>query len=65
MANEKEAPLLKLTPEARKRLVDLESDIRKAEIALQQMELLDMDVSVLRADLEKHKRVRTTLLKEF
>lgn len=58
-------PPVKLNPEAKQKLTDLEKDIEQADIALQLMEELDMDMSEAREKLTWAKKAREMLLREF
>jgi len=58
-------PPVKLNPEAKQRLTDLDKDLEQADIALQLMEDLDMDMTEARDKLEWAKKARTMLLREF
>lgn len=58
-------PPVRLTPDAKNKLTDLEKDIEQADIALQLMEELDMDMSEARDKLEWAKKAREMLIREF
>lgn len=58
-------PPVKLNPEAKQKLTDLSEDLEQADIALQLMEDLDMDMTEARDKLAWAKRAREMLLREF
>lgn len=60
-----EKPPVRLNPEAKTKLTDLEKDLEQAEKALNLMEELDMDMTEAREKLEWAKKARTMLLREF
>lgn len=65
MSDANERSPIRLTPEAKTRLVGLEADIKQAEHLIDVMDEMDMDVSQLRSELEHHKKIREVLLREF
>lgn len=65
MPEEKPAPIVKLTPEAKAELERLDVDIKRAESALTSLEKMGMDTTQLRAEIERHKKVRQVLLEDF
>lgn len=58
-------PIIKLSPEAKQRLIDSEGDIERAEHSLKIIRELGMDTRELDEKLAWSKTVRATLLKEF
>jgi len=58
-------PPVRLTPDAKNKLTDLSKDIEQADIALQLMEDLDMDMTEARDKLNWAKKAREMLLREF
>lgn len=64
MAN-KIKPIVRLTPEAKTKLTNLEDDLEQADRALALMEELDMDMSEARDKLNWAKKARDMLLREF
>ncbi len=64
MAN-KRKPIVKLTPEAKQKLTNLQDDLEDAEHALKLMEELDMDTTEARNKLEWAKKARLMLITEF
>lgn len=65
MAKDDLSPLVKLTPEGRKELEDLEGAIKRSKRAIELMKEMDMDTSDLEKELARYDRIRTILLKEF
>lgn len=65
MAEINEKGPLRLTPEAKTQLVGLEADMKQGQHLIDVMKEMDMDVSVLQAELDHHKKVRAILLREF
>lgn len=65
MPDTNERTPIRLTPEAKTRLVGLEADIKQAEHLIDVMAEMDMDVTQLRAEMEHHKKIREILLREF
>ena len=58
-------PEIRLTPEDRKRLEDLEADIVALERELRKAEECELDVAELRADFDKAKRQREAILRVY
>ena len=58
-------PIVKLTPEAKQKLIDVATDMERAEHALKVMEELDMDVTEARDKLNWAKKAREMLITEF
>lgn len=58
-------PIVRLTPEAKTKLTDLEDDLEQADRALALMEELDMDMTEARDKLNWAKKARDMLLREF
>ena len=65
MAEKKPNPIVRLTPEAKTRLANLERDIDGAEKAVEVLKSLGMDVTPIEEKLAWAKDVRKTLLTEF
>lgn len=65
MAEKKIEPLIKLPPEARKRLEEMEGDLERADHSIEVMKELGMDTKVLEEKLDWAKRVKKILLREF
>jgi len=61
MANEK----IKLTSEEKRKLVDLKTDMSFLEGELSRAERAGIDISELRAQYEKMKKLRSGILKEY
>jgi len=56
---------IKLTPEMKKGLIELEKDMRVIEEELRRAERAGIEVKVLREANEKAKRLREGLLREY
>jgi len=65
MPAKKEEPIFKLPAEMKARLETTNTDIEKAQKAIEVMKSLGMDVSEMQDKLNWAKQVRETLLKEF
>lgn len=65
MVEEKVESAVKLPPDMKKRLTDLQGDIAKAKRSIEVMKGLGMDVSALEEKLTWSENVSTTMLKEF
>ena len=65
MPEKKNERLIKLPPETRLRLEDLESEIAAAEKAIKTLEELGLDIRPLQDKLDWSKKVSTALLREF
>lgn len=63
--NEELAPAIKLPPEMKKRLIDVQGNIASARRSVEIMKSLGMDVSDLEEKLEWSEKVSKTLLTEF
>lgn len=58
-------PEIRLTPEDRKRLEDLEADIVALDRELKKAEECELDVAALRVDFDKAKRQREAILRVY
>lgn len=58
-------PEIRLTPEDRKRLEELQADIVALERELRKAEECELDVAQLRADFDKAKRQREAILRIY
>lgn len=65
MAEKKLEPVVTLTPDMKKKLMEAEGDLERAEAGLKTMEKLGMDIRVLQEKVDWSKTVRKTLLEEF
>lgn len=65
MAEKKLEPILKLTPEVRKRMEGLAEDIKRAEHGVEVMKELGMDTKILEGRIAWAKKARTIMLREF
>lgn len=58
-------PDIKLSPEDKRKLQELEADIQWARRQIERMKAIGLDVSDLEQELEKYERIRQGLLREF
>jgi len=58
-------PEIRLTPEDRKKLEELEADIAAMDREITKAERVGIDVAQLKADFEKAKKLREGLLREY
>jgi len=58
-------PEIRLTPEDRKKLEELEADIAAMDREITKAEKVGIDVAQLKADFEKAKKLREGLLREY
>ena len=65
MAEKKISPIVKLTPEIKRSLMNLEADIKGARKALAVMKELGLEVKPIEDKLEWSEKVKNTLLEEF
>lgn len=66
MAEERRAnKIIRLSPEAKRRLTDLDADIEAADKAVEVLKSLGMDVTPIEEKIAWSKDVRKTLLTEF
>lgn len=65
MVKENLAPIVKLPPDMKAQLQDIEGDLKRAESAIKVLKDLGMDTRAIEEKLEWAKHVRATLLKEF
>lgn len=65
MAEEKDVPVLKLPPEVKARLGNMEKDISGARKGIAALKHMGMETRALEDRLEWAEGVRRTLLKEF
>jgi hypothetical protein len=65
MVTKKDEPIFKLPAEMKSRLDTANTDIEKAQKAIDVMKSLGMDVTEMQDKLNWAKQVRTTLIKEF
>lgn len=56
---------IKLTPEDKKRLEDLEPDLTALEEELIKAERAGLDISTVRSDFDKAKKLRDGILREY
>lgn len=65
MAKENLTPIVKLPPDMKAQLQDIEGELKRAESAIQVLKDLGMDTRSIEEKLEWARHVRATLLKEF
>ena len=55
----------RLTPEQKKTLLDLETDIRALDLEIKRAERAGIDVAELRKEYERSKKLREGILREY
>lgn len=57
--------LVRLSPQGKQQLTDLEKQIRLAQKGINVMKEMDMDTTMLQTELDRYKKTREILLREF
>ena len=65
MAKKPEAPIIKLSAEDKKKLEAVQTEIGKAEKAVEALKALDVDTKSIEEKIEWAKKAREVLLTEF